>query len=104
MHLLAARAPDAPAPHGPALAPRLLSLAPLRLADGSLNAGAPRALVRAAALECLRALLVLPYNKLHPLRAAVIAGLVPALDDPRRAVRRRAAACRSDWLTLTSGI
>jgi hypothetical protein len=30
-------------------------------------------------------------------RPMVVRGLVPALDDPKRAVRRRAVACRNEW-------
>jgi hypothetical protein len=35
-------------------------------------------------------------------RQTVLAGLAPVLDDPKRAVRRRAAACRNKWTTLAS--
>jgi hypothetical protein len=100
LSMLTRRSAGCLAPHLPSLAPLLLSLASVRLPDGTPNPYAGRPAVRAGSLECLRSLLVLPYHKLHPVRQAVIAGLVAVLDDPKRAVRRRAAACRSDWITL----
>lgn len=100
LRMLLGRSPSCLAPHVPSLAPLLLSLASLRLPSGAVNPYAAKPVVRAAALACLRSLLVLPYHKLHPVRQTVIAGLVLPLDDPKRAVRRRAAACRSDWITI----
>lgn len=79
------------------IVPTLVALA--RNAPGALC----QPMVRAGAVECLRALLQsLPHHKLFPIRGAVISGLLPALDDPKRAVRRRAAACRNEWMTLSS--
>jgi hypothetical protein len=63
-----------------------------------------RPLIRAAAIDCLRSLVSLPYHRIHPMRNPVIQGLLPALDDPKRAIRRRAAACRNEWITLSSGL
>ena len=61
-----------------------------------------RAAVRAEAVDCLRAFTALPFAKLSPWRSKVVRGLVAALDDGKRAVRRRAVACRNEWITLTS--
>jgi hypothetical protein len=59
--------------------------------------------VRLEALALLRRLTRLPYATLHPYRASVAMGLAPALDDPKRAVRAAAAACRTHWYILGSG-
>ena len=58
-----------------------------------------QALLRVTAINCLRAFTTLPYHRLHPVRQIVVAGLVAALDDPKRSVRRRAGAARNEWLT-----
>jgi hypothetical protein len=86
------RAPAAAEPHVIALAEPLLSLA--RFAGAPQG---PKPLVRACALDALRALAMLPHARLHPVREKVLRGLLPVLDDPKRVVRRRAGACRNDW-------
>ena len=87
--------PGTVAPHVLALAPRLVRLARFQAPP---HAGA-RPLVRATAVDCLGALVArLPYHQLHPCRALVAEGLLAVLDDPHRAVRRRAGACRNAWL------
>ena len=87
--------------HTPAtVAPHILALAPhlARLAQFSPSEGC-RPFVRATAVDCLGALAArMPHHQLHPIRALVVQGLVPVLDDPNRAVRRRAGACRNAWL------
>ena len=83
------------APHALALVPALLALATKPASNGG---GRPA--TRAAAIDSLRALTALPFLTLRPLRERVVGGLVNALDDPRRAVRRRAAACRNEWATI----
>jgi hypothetical protein len=88
------RAPASAEPHVIAIAPPLLRMACFAHAP---EAGAPRPLVRACALDALRALAKLPHHRLHPVREQVLRGLLPALDDPKRTVRRRAGACRNDW-------
>ena len=88
----------APAPvtaHLHTLVPILVTLA---CHDSSRPA---KPIVRATAIDCLRGFVSLPFHKLFPVRNTLISGLVPALDDPKRAVRRRAAACRNDWATLS---
>lgn len=42
------------------------------------------------------------FHQLYQVKDFVICGLIYALDDPKRGVRRRAAACRNDWMTLSS--
>jgi hypothetical protein len=90
--------------HAPAsVATHLHSLVPVLVRLSRHDTGtSSRPLARCAAIDCLRGFTALPYHRLHPVRAAVVAGLINALDDPRRAVRRRAAAARSDWITLSN--
>jgi len=95
LYMLIHAAAPAVAPHLPSVVPVLLALAHKR--------GGAKPLVRATAIDCLRGCVKLPYHQLHPVRAAVVAGLLPVLDDPKRAVRRRAAVCRNEWITLVPG-
>jgi hypothetical protein len=89
-----------------AAAPALVSvhvhhLVALLLVLARFNPKQPtQALLRVSAINALRAFTALPYHRLHPVRQAVVAGLVAALDDPKRAVRRRAGAARNEWLTF----
>jgi hypothetical protein len=53
--------------------------------------------VREVALMCLTGCMGLPYHTLHPHRRQVLAAVMVALDDDRRAVRKAAVACRSAW-------
>ena len=78
------------------IAPHLNTVTPILVKLSKPKAGSS-ALVRARAIDCLQVLTALPYHKLHPHKQSVVRGLVPALDDPRRAVRRRAVCCRNDW-------
>ena len=91
--------------HGPdAVATHLLTLVPLLLRLSVYSRWhQTRPAVRAVAIDCIRGLVGLPYHQLYAVRSTVISGLVPALDDPRRAIRRRAAACRNEWATLSGG-
>jgi len=63
-----------------------------------------RVAVRAAAVDCIRgfATASVPFFRLKPVKGEILLGLIPALDDVRRAVRRRAAAARGDWSTLVA--
>ncbi len=58
---------------------------------------------RAAAILCLEALSLLPYESIHRFKKAVINGLARALDDPKRVVRRAAVRCRNEWY-VTEGL
>jgi hypothetical protein len=90
---------------GPVVASHVHTLVPLLLSLAQHRSGGPanKPLVRATAIECLHSFTALQYHKLHPVRAAVLAGLRASLDDPKRAVRRRAVVCRNDWMTMSSG-
>ena len=94
LRTLIGRACTIVAAHLNALVPILLTLAQYR--SGLDN----RPLVRATAVDCLRGFTSLPYHSLHAVKQAVLEGLAPVLDDPKRSVRRRAAACRNEWATL----
>lgn len=96
LRLLVTHAPAHVSIHVHTLVPVLLALA--RYAPGK----AAKPTVRATAVDCLRGLISLPYHRLHPVRQQVVSGLIPVLDDPKRAVRRRAGACRNDWLTIST--
>lgn len=52
---------------------------------------------RLQAVECLKILLKMPYTKIIPWRNMVVEGLQPALDDPKRAVRKQVVATRNEW-------
>jgi len=52
---------------------------------------------RLQAVECLKILLKMPYTKIIPWRNVVVEGLQPALDDPKRAVRKQVVATRNEW-------
>jgi len=86
--------PTTIAPHVLTLAPRLVALTQAQL-DGK----GCRPLVRALAVESLLELVKrLPFHQVHPIRPVVVKGLLPALDDNKQAVRRRAGACRNAWM------
>ena len=53
--------------------------------------------VRIAALECMGAVMALPYNLLYPQVRKVNQLLSRAVDDPKRAVRMQAARTRRLW-------
>ena len=58
-------------------------------------------LVRLSALQCLR---IFPGkvkdSTLLPFKNSVTRGLVKALDDPKRAVRKEAVECRAKWFGM----
>ncbi|KAG8887558.1 hypothetical protein FRB98_009464 [Tulasnella sp. 332] len=57
--------------------------------------------LRVAALRCLGVLpSAVPYDVLHPQKAAVIRELGKALDDPKREVRRMAVDTRTVWFAI----
>jgi hypothetical protein len=53
--------------------------------------------VREAAVMCLTSCMSVPYHLLHPYRRSVLAAIMVALDDDRRAVRKAAVECRGVW-------
>lgn len=55
------------------------------------------AAVRETALQCLTALMELPYARLHPHRRTVLKALAAAADDRKRSVRHAAVKARSVW-------
>jgi hypothetical protein len=61
------------------------------------EASAASAAVRETALQCLMAVMQVPYRLLHPHRRAVLRAITAALDDDRRAVRLAAVRARRVW-------
>lgn len=57
----------------------------------------PAAAVRVFALQCLLAVLDLPYNLLHRHRRQVLQVLLRCVDDNKRIVRQQAVECRQAW-------
>ncbi|CAM6032453.1 unnamed protein product [Sphagnum compactum] len=53
--------------------------------------------VRKTALQCLGAVVGLPYAGVFPLRREVLKALLTALDDRKRVVRKEAVRCRQAW-------
>ncbi|CAK9232221.1 unnamed protein product [Sphagnum troendelagicum] len=53
--------------------------------------------VRKTALQCLGAVVGLPYAGVFPLRREVLKALLSALDDRKRVVRKEAVRCRQAW-------
>ena len=53
--------------------------------------------VRLCALLCLEALTKLPYHILHAQRNEVLNGLLAAVDDNKRLVRKQAMRTRNEW-------
>jgi DNA repair/transcription protein MET18/MMS19 len=78
--------------HAQAVTPQLL-----RLATGSRSSA-----VRLGALRCLLEFAELPFHRAFPLQGPIVRGLKPALDDPKRLVRRFAQKCRNEWIVLNS--
>lgn len=78
----------------------VLGITPSPSAEASGRTPASPA-ARLAAAECLKVLLKLPFVKINPLRNTVVNGLHPALDDPRRDVRKNIVATRNDWYLVT---
>lgn len=58
------------------------------------------ATVRETALECMVALMALPYPRLHPHRGDIVKTATQALDDNRRSVRSQAAKCKRVWIAV----
>lgn len=57
--------------------------------------------VRLTSLRCLRLFPTkIKDSILLPLRAKVVNGLMPALDDPKRNVRKEAVECKAAWVRL----
>ena len=55
------------------------------------------AAVRVLALQCLLAVLDLPYSVLHRHRRQVLQVLLRCVDDKKRIVRQQAVECRQAW-------
>jgi len=56
--------------------------------------------VRRNAINCLIVFADYPYNKVHTLRPMITKELGNTLDDPKRAIRKRAVECRNKWMIL----
>jgi len=70
-----------------------------RLCDVATHPADYPARARAAALNALHVLrFKLPEYRTLPYQRVVVAGLLPALDDPKRAVRAIAVKCRNAWI------
>lgn len=59
-------------------------------------------IVRETALQCLGAVVGLPYNRVYPLRREVLKALSAALDDKKRVVRKEAVRCRQAWTMIST--
>lgn len=55
---------------------------------------------RGAAVDCLAIFSTFTYETIAPYKEEVLAGLVKALDDKKRIVRKKAAKCRNDWFLI----
>ena len=55
--------------------------------------------VRICSIQCLSAMLKLPYHLLHPQQKQVVAALALAVDDKKRRVRQEAVKCRKAWVS-----
>ena len=55
--------------------------------------------VRICSIQCLGAMLKLPYHLLHPQQKQVVAALALAVDDKKRRVRQEAVTCRKAWVS-----
>ena len=53
--------------------------------------------MRMRSLQCLVAVMDLPYHLLHPLRKQVLAALALHVDDKKRCVRQEAVKCLKVW-------
>ncbi|KAJ7522223.1 hypothetical protein O6H91_18G002200 [Diphasiastrum complanatum] len=58
--------------------------------------------VRETVLQCLGAVVGLPYSRVYPLRMQVLKSLSAALDDPKRGVRKEAVRCHRIWMAISS--
>mmetsp|Transcript_2217 Transcript_2217/g.2834 ORF Transcript_2217/g.2834 Transcript_2217/m.2834 type:complete len:245 (+) Transcript_2217:1-735(+) len=88
-----------------AVEPHLHTLIPLFLQVITLNSKHNKIKVKAAdrarAIDCLSEIAEsLPYHQIHPFKKMVDRGIIPALDDRKRAVRSKAVQCKNQWLTL----
>lgn len=59
-------------------------------------------IVRETALQCLGAMVTLPYTRIFPLRAQVLKAVSKALDDRKRSVRKEAVRCHHVWASIAS--
>jgi DNA repair/transcription protein MET18/MMS19 len=58
--------------------------------------------MRLLASTCLYSVAQLPFPKIFPFKMQVINGLVKAVDDNKRAVRKEAAKARNEWFTISA--
>lgn len=59
-------------------------------------------IVRETALQCLGAMVILPYTRIFPMRAQVLKAVSKALDDRKRSVRKEAVRCHHVWASIAS--
>lgn len=59
-------------------------------------------IVRETALQCLGAMVALPYTRIFPMRTQVLKAVSKALDDRKRSVRKEAARCHHVWASIAS--
>lgn len=57
--------------------------------------------VRIAALKCIEEMTTLPVHIVIPYRGQITRALEPALDDPKRLVRKQAVTARQEWYVCT---
>jgi DNA repair/transcription protein MET18/MMS19 len=80
-----------------------LSTAVPRLLKRTGREQEPNMHARYLAALCLESLSTLPYHILFPYKDIVCDGLAPALDDPKRVVRKQAVRARNEWYVLADG-
>lgn len=59
-------------------------------------------IVRETALQCLGAMVTLPYTRIFPMRGQVLKAVSKALDDSKRSVRKEAVRCHHVWASFAS--
>ncbi|XP_057870323.2 MMS19 nucleotide excision repair protein homolog isoform X1 [Cryptomeria japonica] len=59
-------------------------------------------MVRETTLQCLGAMVALPYARIFPMRTQVLKAVSKALDDRKRAIRKEAVQCHRVWTSLVS--
>ncbi|KAL2653858.1 hypothetical protein R1flu_021986 [Riccia fluitans] len=58
--------------------------------------------VRESALQCLAAIVGLPFTRVFPVKSQVMKAITAALDDKKRLVRGEAVRCRQVWSAISS--
>ncbi|KAL3685855.1 hypothetical protein R1sor_003877 [Riccia sorocarpa] len=62
----------------------------------------PSMVIRESALQCLAAIVGLPFTRVFPVKAQVMKVITSALDDNKRLVRKEAVRCRQVWSAISS--